>query len=90
MNAKSRTRAVKWRVIAIPFRFTPVFSGDENGGTRRALVHEYPPWPAVWQQYRRWRHNVVHEAPVGVRAKAGRHVRPSATISDSRSIQVAE
>jgi len=72
-----------------------IFYQAKNGGTWRALPHDFPPWPAVWQQYRRWRDNgtldAVHEAlRVGVRAKEGRHEHPSAAILDSQSVRVAE
>ncbi len=72
-----------------------VFYQAKNGGTWRALPHDFPPWPAVWQQYRRWRDNgtldAVHEAlRSGVRQKEGRSVHPSAAILDSQSVRVAE
>jgi transposase len=72
-----------------------IFYQAKNGGTWRALPHDFPPWPAVWQQYRRWRDTgtleVVHEALRGaVRRKEGRRERPSAAILDSQSVRVAE
>jgi len=43
-----------------------IFHQAKHGGTWRALPHDFPPWPAVWQRYRRWRDNgtleAVHEA----------------------------
>ena len=71
-----------------------VYQG-KNGGTWRALPHDFPPWPAVWQQYRRWRNNgtldTVHETlRAAVRQKEGRRAQPSAAILDSQSIRVAE
>lgn len=30
-----------------------IFYHAKNGGTWRALPHDFPPWSAVWQQYRR-------------------------------------
>ena len=67
----------------------------KNGCTWRALPHEFPPWPAVWQQFRRWRDNgtlkEVHAAlREGIRRKARRAVTPSALILDSQSVRTAE
>lgn len=72
-----------------------IFYQAKNGGTWRALPHDFPPWPAVWQQYRRWRDNgtldAVHEVlRAGVRKKEGRAAQPSAAILDSQSVRVAE
>ena len=72
-----------------------IFYQAKNGGTWRALPHDFPPWPAIWQQYRRWRDNgtldAVHEAlRSAVRQKEGRRARPSAAILDSQSVRVAE
>ena len=72
-----------------------IFYQAKNGCTWRALPHDFPPWPAVWQQYRRWRANGTLEAVHAalrdqVRRKAGRSPTPSATIMDSQSVRVAE
>jgi transposase len=72
-----------------------IFYQAKNGGTWRALPHDFPPWPAVWQQYRRWRNNgtldAVHEAlRAGVRQKEGRTAQSSAATLDSQSVRVAE
>lgn len=72
-----------------------VFYQAKNGCTWRALPHDFPPWSAVWQQYRRWRdngtlekvHTVLREQ---VRTSAGREPTPSAAIVDSQSVRVAE
>jgi putative transposase len=84
-----------------PRRYPPreicnaTFYHAKNRGTWRALPHDFPPWPAVWQQHRRWRDNgtldAVHEAlRSGVRRKEGRRTDPSAAILDSESVRVAE
>ncbi len=75
--------------------WSAIFYQAKNGGTWRALPHDLPPWPAVWQQYRRWRDSgtldAVHEAlRAGVRRKEGRSAHPSAAILDSQSVRVAE
>ena len=72
-----------------------IFYQAKNGCTWRALPHDLPPWPAVWQQYRRWRDNGTLEAVHAalreqVRHKAGRAHTPSALIVDSQSVRVAE
>lgn len=72
-----------------------IFYQAKNGCTWRALPHDLPPWPAVWQQYRRWRDNGTLEAVHAalreqVRRKAGRARTPSAMIVDSQSVRVAE
>jgi transposase len=72
-----------------------IFYQAKNGCTWRALPHDFPPWPAVWQQYRRWRDNgtldAVHEVlRTRVRQKEGRAAQPSAAILDSQSVRVAE
>lgn len=72
-----------------------IFYQAKNGGTWRALPHDFPPWPAVWQQYRRWRDRgtlaAVHTAlRAQVRRRAGKQRTPSAAIVDSQSVRVAE
>lgn len=72
-----------------------VFYQAKNGCSWRALPHDLPPWPAVWQQYRRWRDNGTLEAVHAalrdqVRRKAQRAPTPSAMILDSQSVRVAE
>jgi putative transposase len=72
-----------------------IFYQAKNCGTWRALPHDFPSWPAVWQQYRRWRDNgtldIVHEALRSeISQKEGRRARPSAAILDSQSVRVTE
>jgi len=83
------------RTYALREMWNAIFYHAKNGGTWRALPHDFPPWPAVWQQYRRWRDNGTYEhvnaaLREAVRAKAGRATTPSAAILDSQSIRVAE
>ncbi len=84
-----------WNAIFYQAKGGPVRSAQRHGCTWRALPHDLPPWPAVWQQYRRWRDNGTLEAVHAVlreqvRRKAGREPTPSATILDSQSVRVAE
>ena len=72
-----------------------IFYQAKNGGTWRPLPHDFPPWPAVWQQYRRWRDSGTPEAVhaafrAQVRRKAGRSSTPSAAIVGSQSVRGAE
>ena len=88
-------RTGKPREYSLREIWNAVFYQAKNGCSWRALPHDLPPWPAVWQQYRRWRDNgtleIVHAAlREQVRRKAGRERTPSATIMDSQSVRVAE
>lgn len=56
------------------------------------MPHEFPPWPAVYQQMQRWLRAgcfeaLVHDLRVLLRAYAGRNVQPSAVVLDSRTLQ---
>jgi transposase len=89
------TRGGRPRTYPLREIWNAIFYQAKNGGTWRSLPHDFPPWPAVWQQYRRWRDNgtldAVHEAlRLAVRQHAGRSAHPSAAILDSQSVRVAE
>ncbi len=63
-----------------------------SGAHWRMMPHEFPPWPAVYQQMRRWLdagcfEAMVHDLRVLLREYAGRAGQPSAMILDSRTIQ---
>lgn len=63
-----------------------------SGAPWRMLPNDLPPWPAVYQQMRRWFRAgcfeaVVHDLRVLVREHAGRHGQPTAMILDSRTLQ---
>lgn len=58
----------------------------------RYLPHDLPPWPAVYQQWARWRDNRCLEHLLAdlrelARLLAGREAEPTAVILDSRTIQ---
>lgn len=64
----------------------------KTGGQWRYLPHDFPPWPAVYQQARRWVAAGVFEAMAHdlreiIRAVAGRNPSPSAAVLDGRTIQ---
>ena len=63
-----------------------------SGAHWRMMPHEFPPWPAVYQQMRRWLdagcfEAMVHDLRVLLREYAGRAGQPSAMILDSRTMQ---
>jgi len=63
-----------------------------SGASWRMMPHEFPPWPAVYQQMRRWLDAGCFEAMVNdlrvlLREHAGRSAQPSAMILDSRTLQ---
>jgi transposase len=58
----------------------------------RLLPHDLPPWPAVYQQARRWMEAgafeaAVHDLRLLVRVLKGREAQPTAAILDARVIQ---
>lgn len=63
-----------------------------SGASWRMMPHEFPPWPAVYQQMRRWLEAgcfeaMVHDLRVLLREHAGRRGQPSAVVIDSRTLQ---
>jgi len=63
-----------------------------SGASWRMMPHEFPPWPAVYQQMRRWLDAGCFQAMVDdlralLRMHAGRSAQPSAMILDSRTLQ---
>ena len=56
------------------------------------MLHDLPPWAAVYQQTQRWLRNgvfeaIVHDLRVILRLAQGRNEEPSAAIFDSRTLQ---
>lgn len=63
-----------------------------SGAAWRMLPHDFPPWPAIYQQSQRWIKTGVLEAMVHdlrqlLRMCQGRCAQPSAAIFDSRTLQ---
>jgi transposase len=61
------------------------------GASWRMLPHDFPPWPAVYQQTQRWLRAgcfeaIVHDLGVLLRLAEGREAEPSAAIFDSRTL----
>src|SRR5256885_1971234 len=63
-----------------------------TGAPWRYLPGDFPPWPAVYQQARRWMDAgcfaaLVHDVRLLVRVLQGRSAQPSATMLDGRVLQ---
>ncbi len=63
-----------------------------SGAHWRMMPHEFPPWPAVYQQMQRWIRAgcfeaMVHDLREMLREYAGRKGQPSAVVLDSRTLQ---
>lgn len=64
----------------------------KTGGQWRMMPHDLPPWPAVYQQVRRWLDagvfdEIVHDLRAMLRVMAGREPDPSAAIFDARVLR---
>ncbi|MBI2855094.1 MAG: IS5 family transposase, partial [Chloroflexi bacterium] len=62
------------------------------GAPWRMLPNDFPDWPVVYQQTRRWLEAgafeaIVHDLRVMLRLAEGRKAQPSAVIMDSRTLQ---
>jgi putative transposase len=72
-----------------------VFCLLRTGCQRRALPHDFPPWPAVFYHYAKWRRRGTWERINAAprerhRVAAGREAQPTAAIIDSRSVRTTE
>jgi len=73
---------------------TPCFTTRE-GGTWRALPHDFPPWKTVYNYFQWWTWDGTWQALLDtfrpqVRRKAGHAPTPSVAAIDSQSVQTAE
>ena len=64
----------------------------KTGAHWRYLPHDFPPWPAVYQQARRWVaagcfEAMAHDLREILRVAAGRSATPTAAVLDGRTIQ---
>jgi transposase len=64
----------------------------KTGAQWRYLPGDFPPWPAVYQQARRWLaagcfEAIAHDVREILRLMAGRNPTPSAVILDARTVQ---
>jgi putative transposase len=72
-----------------------LFYHAREGGSWRALPHDFPPWKTVYNYFRAWAQDGTWQRFVDtlrpqVRAKAGRDPTPSAAAIDSQSVKTAE
>lgn len=63
-----------------------------TGAQWRFMPHEFPPWPVVYQQARRWLdagvfEHIAHDLREVARVAQGRDATPTATILDGRVLQ---
>jgi transposase len=63
-----------------------------TGAPWRYLASDFPPWPVVYQQLRRWLaagsfEALVHDTRLLLRTLKGRSSQPSAVILDARVLQ---
>lgn len=61
------------------------------GAGWRLLLHDFPPWPAVYQQTQRWLkadlfETIAHDLRLLLRIAAGRDPEPTAAIFDARTL----
>jgi transposase len=64
----------------------------KTGAQWRYLPGDFPPWPAVYQQARRWLaagcfEDLAHDLRELLRIAAGRHPSPTAVVLDGRTLQ---
>ena len=73
-----------------------VFNGvryiARTGNQWRFMPHDYPPWPAIYQQMQRWMgagcfERLVEDTRILLREFAGRKGQPTASCLDSRTLQ---
>ena len=78
------------------YNLREVFNGlrwiVRTGSQWRCLPKDFPPWPTVYQQSRRWLdagsfEAIVHDLRAILRLAAGRKPEPTAAIFDARTLQ---
>ena len=72
-----------------------LFYHVREGGTWRALPHDFPPWKTVYNYFQDWQadgtwQRILDSLRPQVRVKAGRAPTPSAAAIDSQSVKTAE
>src|SRR5487761_1971440 len=72
-----------------------LFYHTREGGSWRALPHDFPPWKTVYNYFQWWTwddtwQKILDALRPQVRTKAGRQPTPSAAAIDSQSVKTAE
>jgi len=72
-----------------------LFYHDRAGGSWRMLPHDFPPWPTVYDYFRKWRNDGtwqrIHDRlRVDVRLEAGRPPTPSVGVWDSQTVKATK
>jgi putative transposase len=72
-----------------------LFYHTREGGSWRALPHDFPPWRTVYNYFQRWTwdgtwQKILDALRPQVRTKVGRQPTPSAAAVDSQSVKTAE
>jgi putative transposase len=72
-----------------------LFYHVREGGSWRALPHDFPPWKTVYNYFVAWDRDGTWQRLLDalrsqVRTRAGRHRSPSAAVIDSQSVKTAE
>jgi transposase len=85
LDAEQREYDLRWVFNALRWLV-------RTGASWRMMPHDFPPWPAVYQQMQRWLNAGCFEALVNdlrvlLRSYTGRNPQPSAMVLDSRTLQ---
>lgn len=89
-NRRGRPRKTELREVV-----NALFYHAREGGTWRALPHDFPPWKTVYNYFQAWAcdgtwQRLLDVLGAQVRSKAGRAATPSAAAIDSQSVKTAE
>src|SRR6266404_9286280 len=89
-SRRGRPRKTDLREIA-----DALFYHTREGGSWRALPHDFPPWRTVYNYFQWWTHDgtwqkILDALRPQVRIQAGREPTPSAAAIDSQSVKTAE
>jgi putative transposase len=89
-NRRGRPRKTELREVV-----NALFYHAREGGTWRALPHDFPPWKTVYNYFQAWAcdgtwQRLLDVLRAQVRSKAGRAATPSAAAIDSQSVKTAE
>jgi putative transposase len=95
LRARRRPQPGRPRQTVLREVVNALFYHTREGGTWRALPHDFPPWQTVYHYFQWWDWDGTWQKILDVlrplaRAQAGRSPTPSAAVIDSQSIKTAE